>query len=88
MRKDLFIVGARLLGIWILIGVINPISHIVAPIFIKTQPPTYVQLTNVVNGILHFIIGYFLLFKTNSLYKFLDRILTETEINNDENSAA
>lgn len=79
MRKDLFIVGSRLLGIWLLLGVISPVSYIVVTVFVPSKTPTIVQITNITNALLHVVFGLFLLVKTNSIYGYLHRILDEKE---------
>lgn len=83
MRKDIFVVGARILGMWLLISAVNPITYVVASLFIKNQTPIFIQVTTIVNGLVHLIAGYFLLFKTNGLFDYLDRYLTEEKAKKD-----
>ena len=84
MRKDLFIVGARLLGLWVLISAMNPFFSLAATFFIKAQAPSYFQITNILNGLLHAAVGLIFLFRTNNLYNYLERILNKDEVRREE----
>jgi hypothetical protein len=75
MRKDLFIVGARLLGLWLIVSAMNPFLSYVATLFIKTPSPSYFQITNILNGLFHAGVGLYFLLGTNNLYNFLERVL-------------
>ena len=89
MRKDIFIVGARLLGLSILTGALNPLAYVVSTWFIKYQTTPNALEYNFVNGLIHIIVGLYLLLGTNNLFNFLERVLTKEESNKGkENSAA
>ena len=88
MRKDIFIVGARLLGISILTGGLNPLAYVVSTWFTKYQPTPNAIEYNIVNGLVHIIIGAYLLLRTNNLFNFLERVLTEEEKNKEEEKPA
>ena len=88
MRKDIFIVGARLLGISLLTGAINPLAFVVSTWFVKYQPTPNALEYNFVNGLVHIIVGLYLLLRTNNLFDSLERILTEEETNKEEKNSA
>ncbi len=78
MRKDIFIVGARLLGLWLLVGSINPLCYVIVTVFVRYQSQPYAQEYNIVNGIAHLLSGLYLVFRTNTLFHYLDRLADET----------
>ena len=88
MRKDIFIVGARLLGISLLTAAINPLAFVVSTWFVKYQTTPNALEYNFLNGLVHIIVGLYLLFGTNNLFNFLERILTEEETNKEEKNSA
>ena len=77
MRKDIFIVGARLLGIWQLLGALNSLAYMVSYWSGPTRPPSYTQEYNVLTFIIHLITGLYLLFRTHRLYDVLVRLVPE-----------
>lgn len=81
MRKDIFIVGARLLGLSLLSGGINPLAYVVYTWISKYQPTPSAIEYNIINGLVHIFIGLYLLLRTNNLFNYLDRVLTVVEIN-------
>ncbi len=76
MRKDIFIVGARLLGIWYVIGAVGPCMYFLTGWFENYWPPSYNQEYNLVIGSVHLFTGLYLLFWTHNLFNFLERMTT------------
>jgi hypothetical protein len=74
MRKDIFIVGARLLGIWQLLGAIRSFAYMVGGWvgYIRQQSST--QEYNNLVFIVDLVTGLYLLFRTHSLFHLLDRL--------------
>jgi hypothetical protein len=69
MRKDLFIVGARLLGIWQLTGAVNSLALIVAAWagFLHAQPGA--QDYSNIHFAAELVLGLYLVLKTEHLYQ-------------------
>jgi hypothetical protein len=87
MRKDIFIVGARLLSIWLLIEAINPLSYVIASWLGYFVINPYSQYYSIVSVIVHISTGLYLLLKTNELFYFLERTLTKTKDTEENNIA-
>jgi hypothetical protein len=87
MRKDIFIVGARLLSIWLLIDAINPLFYVIATWMGYLAANPYTQFYSLVSVIVHIVSGLYLLLKTNELFDFLERRLSKMK-NTEENNVA
>jgi hypothetical protein len=74
MRKDIFIVGARLLGLWQLIGALSPLSYLVGTEFGFVHPQITTQEYNAVALVVHLLTGLYLLFRPHQLFGVLDRL--------------
>jgi hypothetical protein len=79
MRKDIFIVGARLLSIWLLISAINPLFYVIATWIGYLALNPYTQFYSLVSAIVHLVAGLYLLLKTNELFDFLERTLSKVK---------
>ena len=71
MRKDLFLVGARLLGVWQLIGALNSLALILAAWagFLPHQPGG-TEYSNI-RFVVELVIGLYLILKTDHLFSLL-----------------
>ena len=80
MRKDIFIVGARLLGIWELLGAVSSLAWLIANWmgYLQMQPSN--KEYTAIHFIIQFLTGIFLLFRTDRLYDFVNRITGEGKI--------
>lgn len=77
MRKDIFIVGARLLGIWQLLGALNSLAYIIADWLGKLHVPSSSEEYNTVHLIVQLGTGLYLIFRPYSLFNLLDRLKGE-----------
>jgi hypothetical protein len=77
MRKDLFIVGARLLGIWQLLGAANSLASMIGFWYGYMQLPAYNQQYNNIHFVIELAGGLFLIFGTHFLFDLMDRIKPE-----------
>ena len=80
MRKDIFIVGARLLGIWELIGAVSSFGWIITGWLGYVRPQSYSQEYYSVRFIIELAVGLYLLFRTHHLFHLMERL----EPDNDE----
>ena len=86
MRKDIFIVGAKLFGIWQLLGALSPLAYMIGFWIGYIHPQAYTQEYNVLTFIVHLVTGLILLFRTDRIFRLLDRLEPEEElIENGEN---
>ena len=87
MRKDLFVVGVRLIGILLLADALVPIVNLIG------YWAKYIDLSKInlqyilITIITHLAAGIFLLGRTHSLFNFLDRLLPEPEESKEEEEA-
>lgn len=88
MRKDFFIVGARLLAIWLLIEALNSLTYVIGSWLGHFYRSSFSYEYSLINLIIHLIAGFYLLFKTNELFNFLERGLTKAEDTEEENNIA
>ena len=79
MRKDIFIVGARLLGIWQLLASLTPLVSVIGFWGKSFSAQAYNQEYYILLFIVHLLTGQFLIFKAHSLYRLLDRLTPEEE---------
>lgn len=86
MRKDIFIVGTRLLGIWQLLGALTPFAYIIGYWFGYIRPQPYTLEYNVLTLIVHLITGLYLLFRTQNLYDLLNRLKHDEDTSDHEES--
>ena len=77
MRKDLFVVGARLLGIWELVGAVSSLANIIAAWFGYLRPQSYSQEYSSLHFLVQLGIGLYLLFRTHRLFHLLERLKPE-----------
>ncbi len=87
MRKDIFIVGIRLLAIWVLIEAIYPLIYVIGSWFGYFIRNNYSQEYYLINAIVHLVVGLYLLLKTNGLFDFLERVLDKKEDTEEDNAA-
>jgi len=87
MRKDIFIVGARLLAIWLLIEAVNSFTFVIGYWLGYFNRSSFSYDYSLINLIIRLIAGIYLLLKTNELFNFLERILTKTK-DTEENDIA
>jgi uncharacterized membrane protein len=83
MRKDIFIVGARLLGMWLLVGAATSLAVLIIT-WIGYQRRIASSLEyNLAYNAIHFIVeviaGLYLLFRTHRLFNFLDGLKPDEE---------
>lgn len=80
MRKDIFIVGARLLGIWELLGALSSLAWLIASWmgYLQMQPSNK-EYTSI-HFIIQFLTGIFLLFRTHQLFDLLNHITSGESI--------
>ena len=88
MRKDVFLVGARLLGIWQLLGGLGSLVWIIIVGLGYLHPQSYSQEYNSVNFIIHLATGLYLVFKTEHLFQLLDRLKTDEDENGEKTDDA
>ena len=74
MRKDIFIVGARLLGVWQLLAALSSFAYLVSFWYGYIQLPAYNQQYNNIRFVIELAGGLFLVFGAHFLYDQLDRI--------------
>jgi hypothetical protein len=79
MRKDIFIVGARLLGIWQLLGAIRSFAYIASAWLGYIRPQSYTQEYNVLLFIVELVTGLYLIFRTHNLFHLVDRLKPEED---------
>ena len=79
MRKDIFIVGARLLGIWRLLGALGSLAWIIAGWFGYVRAQSYSQEYYSVRFIVELATGLYLLFRTHHLFHLLERLKPDEE---------
>ena len=79
MRKDIFIVGARLLGIWLVLEAVNPLIYIIGSWIGNFTTNLYSQDYSLINVIVHIAAGLYLLLKTNELFDLLEKVLSESK---------
>jgi hypothetical protein len=79
MRKDIFIVGARLLGVWISIGAFNPLIYVLAAWSGFIQHQSAALDYNLLHGAVDVIAGLYLVFRTENLFDLLERVTTKAE---------
>lgn len=86
MRRDIFIVGIRILGIWLLIEAINPLIFIIGTWMGYFHGSYYSQqyTYSLINSLIHLIAGFYLLFRSDNLFNFLEKLLTKTETGEDD----
>ncbi len=81
MRKDIFIVGAILLGLWLFIGAIGPLLYLLAMLFGSFHPQTEAQDYTLLNGVVHLLIGLYLMFRPDDVFNLLERMRAKREAN-------
>ena len=74
MRKDIFIVGARLLGIWQLLAGLSPLASILYAWLRPFQQHSYTQEYEIMIFAVHLLTGLYLLFRTDSLFRLMVRL--------------
>ena len=77
MRKDIFIVGARLLGIWQLLGAIRSFAYIASAWLGYIRPQSTTQEYNALLFIVELVTGLYLLLRTHNLFRLVDRLKEE-----------
>jgi hypothetical protein len=71
MRKDLFVVGVRLIGIWQLSGALNSLALIVAAWAGFLRPQSSAQDYSSIHFAAELVIGLYLLLKPEHLFDLL-----------------
>jgi hypothetical protein len=77
MRKDLFIVGVRLLGLWQLLGAVSSLAYMICFWYGYIQSQALGQEYNSIHFVVQLLTGIFLLFGTHYLFHLVDRIKPE-----------
>jgi len=83
LRKDIFIAGARLLGLWQLLGAVNSLALIVSSWFNTAPGPSFGQDFSSLHLLVQIITGAVLLFWTNTLFRLLSHLMPEGEKGDD-----
>jgi hypothetical protein len=78
MRKDIFIVGARLLGIWQLLGAVVSLVWIIAA-WLGYLRASSSQEYNSVHFIVQLATGSYLIFRTHQLFHLMERLKADEE---------
>ena len=87
MRKDIFLVGIRLLGLWQLCGSIVSFAYIISDYTGLTRPQSYTHEYNLLRFGVEFIIGLFLILRPYNVFHFIQLLSAsddEDEANNDD----
>ena len=81
MRKDIFIVGARLLGIWELLAAAYSLAYIIAAhIGVIKLTTSGTQEYYSLRFVVECTLGLFLIFRAHRLFNFLDRFKEKQDI--------
>ena len=79
MRKDIFIVGARLLGIWQMLGAVRSLAYMISAWVGYTRPQSSTQEYYSLLFVVELVTGLYLLFRTHNLFHLLDRLKPEED---------
>jgi hypothetical protein len=71
MRKDIFLAGIRLLGLWQLCGSLVSFSYIISDYIGLTRPQSYTHEYNLLRFGVEFIVGSFLVFRPHNIFHFI-----------------
>ena len=85
MRKDIFVVGARLLGVWQLVDAIFSFANLVAHWIGYIQPQSYNHEHLLISFGIHLILGLYLVIRPYHLFHLLEHFTRddgEDQINN------
>jgi nicotinamidase-related amidase len=74
MRKDIFVVGARLLGLWQLLGALSSLAWIASNWAGSLQTPSSASQYYYIRFFLEFIVGLYLVFRPHQLFEIIERI--------------
>lgn len=86
MRKDIFVVGARLLGVWQLVGALNSLAYLISYWSGFYQPPSYSSQYYWIHFGTEFILGLYLVFRPYHLFRMIER-LAESDNEGQEDSS-
>jgi len=83
MRKDIFLVGIRLLGLWQLCGSIVSFTYIISDYIGLTRPQAYTHEYNLLRFGVEFIVGLFLILRPFNVFHFI-QLLSVNDDDEDE----
>ena len=89
MRKDIFIVGIRLLGLWQLLGAANSLAGIITIWLGYLRPQSTAQEYYILHFAVQLVTGLYLIFRPYRLFNLMARMKEEEmtiETNADEQS--
>ena len=73
MRKDIFVVGCVLLGIWELVGALGSLSNLVGVWIWYTSPQSYNSKYYLLHLGVELFIGLYLILRPYDLFHFIER---------------
>lgn len=74
MRKDIFVVGARLLGVWLLVGALSSLVYIISYWSGFYQPPSYGNQYYWIHFGTELILGLYLALRPYHLFHMIGRL--------------
>ncbi len=88
MRKDIFLTGVRLLGLWQLCGATISLAYLLSEYigYIRPQPNTHEY--NLIRFGAEFFVGLFFVFRPHNIFHFVQRLSVEDDEEQADNGDA
>ena len=82
MRKDLFLVATRLIGLWQICGSLVSFAYIISDYIGYIRPQSYSHQYYMLRFVVEFLIGLFLLIRPNRVLGFVEFLTPNGEADN------
>jgi hypothetical protein len=86
MRKDIFVVGVRLLGTWFIVGSILPLVTITSEYFGYIHLGEYGHASNILHFCVDFIVGAFLILRTHNIFRLIELLKVDDDKDQNDNN--